>query len=146
MHNTLTTNAQGFVPSENCFVSWQNVFVEHSFNLLDLQCSSLPSHFNLLQLKLCSLKTVNKTSENNDFSLLKYILITSFAPSLEYRDQRQHLQSQAYSSCTLHQNCAAAALHSFMIIYFHQLKTGKTHLKPLIMQTREPLCPIHTMH
>lgn len=104
---------------------------------------------------------VSITSANDDF------MHSTYKPCSDHRTDTSLASSAAHKGGEQHGNicrvknthpvhysnwepwihfCASPAVHSFIIIYFHQLETRKTHLRPLIMQTREPLCHTRTMH
>jgi len=114
-------------------------------------------------VSLSTLNRVNITIANDEFIHFKHKLCSDqhteaqALPLLPHTRGAQHdnicrvkhthpvLCTRASQKLLIHL-CASPALHSFIIIYFHQLKTRKTHFRPLIMQTREPLCHTRTVH
>lgn len=109
-----------------------------------------------------NINKVNITSAKNDFVHSKHKLCSdhctdteSLASSAAHKGENStvvFVESRILILCTTANRepwihfCTSPAVRSFIIIYFHQLETSKTHLRPLIMQTREPLCHTRTMH
>lgn len=144
----LTNNFFGILLlSENSFVNRHNcIYFICIWIPLDVRWCCLALYFNPLVVWLVFL-TGNRTIVNDDFIHLKSKLWsahrhTSFASSPVYtgstgnicRVKHTHpvLCTSASQELLIH-FCSAITLHSSMIIYFHQLKTRKTHLRPLIM-------------
>lgn len=120
-------------------------------------------YFKPLVMLASIINRVSITSANDDSMHSKYKLCsdhrtdTSLASSAAHKGENStaiFVESRILILCTTATRrremwihfCASPAVHSFIIIYFHQLETRKTHLRPLIMQTREPLCHTRTMH